>query len=355
MNLTAILTSSILIAAGFLTTVIPLIYGAVKKRKVLKPVEYLPPRGASPLDIMIQYFGASAEPREIFNPLMLYWAERGFITVEEDCRRGLKLTKLKDLTPPDGDGYDYKTFKIEKQLFDNLFGGSKKVFYTLAALSGFKNYYNKIIAAANAEAKKVTAQKSGRLKFLSLAVSFATLVGVILTVGLAAQNNVVIACIFTFVAIAFPKGVLAIPVDANHDGIPKGSAARFLMVPFFLMFGGLPFMLVVSVLPFSASVILGVAFVCCALNVFILCDRIDVRSNEQLKFYGAICGFKNFLLLAEVKQLNALVEENPRYFYSVLPYCYVLKITKKLKPKFDAIALDGPAWYLGELRETLMF
>ncbi|MDE7265604.1 MAG: DUF2207 domain-containing protein, partial [Clostridia bacterium] len=127
MNLTAILTSSLLIAAGFLTTVIPLIYGAVKKRKVIKPVEYLPPRGASPLDIMIQYYGASAEPREIFNPLMLYWAERGFITVEEDCRRGLKLTKLKDLTPPDGEGYDYKTFKIEKQLFDNLFGGSKKV------------------------------------------------------------------------------------------------------------------------------------------------------------------------------------------------------------------------------------
>ena len=84
-------------------------------------------------------------------------------------------------------------------------------------------------------------------------------------------------------------------------------------------------------------------------------EKIDIREGAQLKFYARICGFKQFLLLAEKSKLEMLVEQDPRYFYNILPYCYVLDITEKLKPKFDRIALDGPAWYLGELRETLMF
>ena len=53
--------------------------------------------------------------------------------------------------------------------------------------------------------------------------------------------------------------------------------------------------------------------------------------------------------------METLIEDNPDYWFDILPYCYVLKITEKLKPKFDRIAMDGPSWYLGELRDTLMF
>ena len=42
------------------------------------------------------------------------------------------------------------------------------------------------------------------------------------------------------------------------------------------------------------------------------------------------------------------------HFYEILPYCYILGITEKLKKKFDRIIMDGPGWYLGELRDILM-
>lgn len=108
-------------------------------------------------------------------------------------------------------------------------------------------------------------------------------------------------------------------------------------------------------LPVSAAAVLLSAILFCAVTVFFVSEKIDIRDGAQLKFYARICGFKQFLLLAEKSKLEMLVEEDPRYFYNILPYCYVLDITEKLKPKFDRIALDGPAWYLGELRETLMF
>ena len=40
-------------------------------------------------------------------------------------------------------------------------------------------------------------------------------------------------------------------------------------------------------------------------------------------------GFRNYLMTAEKNQLDVLVEENPNYFYDILPYTYVLNISDK--------------------------
>lgn len=63
-------------------------------------IEYYPPHGFSPVDVLIMHRGHRATLHDIFNPLILYWADRGFIEIEEDCKRGLKLTKLKELCRP---------------------------------------------------------------------------------------------------------------------------------------------------------------------------------------------------------------------------------------------------------------
>ena len=49
-------------------------------------MEYYPPRGYSPIDVQLKYYSHAADPHALFNPLMLYWAENGFITIEEDCK-----------------------------------------------------------------------------------------------------------------------------------------------------------------------------------------------------------------------------------------------------------------------------
>ena len=53
--------------------------------------------------------------------------------------------------------------------------------------------------------------------------------------------------------------------------------------------------------------------------------------NELL---NKIKGFKKFLIAVEKDKLEALVDENPYYFYDILPYAYVLGITNKYIKKF---------------------
>lgn len=48
-----------------------------------------------------------------------------------------------------------------------------------------------------------------------------------------------------------------------------------------------------------------------------------------------VLGFRNYLNTAEKNKLDALVEENPNYFYDILPYTYVLNISKKWIDTFE--------------------
>ena len=58
-----------------------------------------------------------------------------------------------------------------------------------------------------------------------------------------------------------------------------------------------------------------------------------------------ILGFKDFLIKAEKPQLEKLVLENPNYYYNILPYTYVLHVSKKWMDKFELIPLNAPDWY----------
>ena len=57
------------------------------------------------------------------------------------------------------------------------------------------------------------------------------------------------------------------------------------------------------------------------------CKQIEAKIN----------GFKNHIEFAEKKQIDMLIEENPNYFYDILPYAYVLDVFKKWIEKFENI------------------
>ena len=50
-------------------------------------------------------------------------------------------------------------------------------------------------------------------------------------------------------------------------------------------------------------------------------------------------GFRHFLIVAEKERLEALVSENPNYFYNILPYTYAMNISKKWIKKFENIPM----------------
>lgn len=61
----------------------------------------------------------------------------------------------------------------------------------------------------------------------------------------------------------------------------------------------------------------------------------DRKTTYGEMIIAKILGFRDYLYTAEKNQINALVEENPNYFYDLLPYTYVLNISKKWIETFE--------------------
>ena len=66
-----------------------------------------------------------------------------------------------------------------------------------------------------------------------------------------------------------------------------------------------------------------------------------LKSNTQFSasIKAKIKGFKRYLELAEKEQIEAQAQDNPYLFYDILPYAYVLGITKIWIDKFKVIPL----------------
>lgn len=357
MNIAAYVICALLAFATIVFPIGAIIAGKIKLRRALKPIEYYPPRGFSPIDVLIEYYGFRANTHALLNPLMLYWADCGFITIEEDCKRGLKLTKLRDIkqnADRDSRYFELKIdeigklkdidFEAEKTLFDAIFSEGD-VFYTLAARSVYLDRNKEFINSCKTNALTVKSKTSKKLSIAAFLLAFLSAVISTLTIGVASNGGGI------FGVMLFPIiGMIAFRFIPNESGMITA-----IKVPFFTVWGGAPLCVVLALIPWHYAVTLAVVVICSAVTIILLADRIDIRDDKDVEIYGRIAAFKTFLIDAEADRINTLVEENPNYYYDVLPYCYILKITDKLKTKFDRIALDGPSWYLGDLRDTLMF
>lgn len=82
-------------------------------------------------------------------------------------------------------------------------------------------------------------------------------------------------------------------------------------------------------------------------SYFIIIQFTKKRNDKWLELDGKVLGFKRFIETAELSQLNTLVEENPDYFYKILPYAYILGLTNKWAKHFENIPLRQPSWYNG--------
>ena len=347
MNIWLIVLCALIICTpiGFSTGA--LIYGAVIKHRATRPVEYYPPRGSSPIDVLIKYYGHRADTHALLNPMMLYWAERGFITIEEDCKRGLKLTKLKDIEPPANatrlTKSQKRNFDAETTLFNALFAHNK-VFYTLAAQSSHNKTVSTFIKDCKKSANLSRSRIARKCSIVSYIATGLSMVLVTLICGLSDGGPQYLMMIFPIV------GVIAFCSIPND-----GETIALIKYPFFAVWGGAPAGIALSIYPRTISILIACALIASIITLTITAPRIDIRTPKSADIYGRICAFKTFLRDAEIDRLETLVKDDPNYFFDILPYCYVLKMTDTLKAKFDRISLDGPSWYLGDMRDTLMF
>lgn len=83
----------------------------------------------------------------------------------------------------------------------------------------------------------------------------------------------------------------------------------------------------------------------CIAGMIVCLKSMPRRTKYGNEILGKIRGFKTFLETAEKEKLELLVMQEPSYFYDILPYTYVLGVSKKWISKFETISLQSPDWY----------
>ena len=81
--------------------------------------------------------------------------------------------------------------------------------------------------------------------------------------------------------------------------------------------------------------------------IMILVTLMKRRTKYGTEVLGRILGFKTFLKTAEKEKLETLVNQDPEYFYNILPYAYVLGVSDEWIKNFETISLMPPKWYVG--------
>lgn len=140
-----------------------------------------------------------------------------------------------------------------------------------------------------------------------------------------------------------PEGLNSLDVGLLY----KGKAEKIFGLILGLGFGGMPWLfMVLPTLTQDITYLIGyIIGIICVIGMIICLVYLPKRTKYGNEMLGKLKGFKNFLETAEKEKLEAMVLDNPNYFYDILPFTYVLGVSDKWIKKFETISLQAPTWY----------
>ena len=335
-DITLIVGMAVLVA---LVLILFLLYG--RDPKVVKTVEFYAPDGMTPSEVGYVIDGV-VDSRDVVS-LVLYWAHRGYLSIEDTGRSSFVFRKLRELDN------DAKAF--ERHMFQDLFKLSPAV-----TSSSLKNTFYKTVASTKSmilksfesEKRRIFTKTSTALRPL---VSFMTALPVMATLYLVIYRELQDLLVALMIAVMLGLLIMlpvSLIVGTLRKWRAKGRVARVvtLVVGLVLIFVAMSVLIILTIdkayvpaLPWCAvlaTVLLGLV------AAFII-----KRTPKGAEWLGRISGFRDFLELAERDRLVALVEQDPKYFYNILPYAWVLQVSDKWARKFESIAIPPPDWYYG--------
>ena len=316
------------------------------REEVFVPVvRYEAPTDLSPLEV--GYLADGVVDNKDLTSMLFYWADGGYLTIEERGKRDFVFTKVKEL----------KTAKAhERTLFSAFFAAGDGVTVTLKQLEKgsfasamtkvkgmVQDYYKgeRRLTDPTAERKRTFALLYGATSAILLAVSSSIFGGegelvLLLLIGL-----------FSF-AVALllahrlsQAWLVGSPVKRVMKSIV---AALLLLILFFvvlviqteLLEHGAVYSLIISLSQVGFPFLFGILTVVTA-----------KRSSYAQLCLEEIAGYMTFIKAVEKPRLKLMVESDPQLFYHVLGYAIVLGLESVWAKKFKGIAIEQASWYVG--------
>lgn len=320
-----------------------LFYG--RNLKYVETVEFYPPEGMSPAQIGYAIDGV-VDDKDLIS-LIIYHAQKGYLSIEETKEKyGRSLIQLHKKI----EEIPNKTPYYEKIFFNGLFKGRKSVKLTKLGSSFYKSF----LKAMDQLEDSFIDTKTGKNMIFNSSSSAARIgaffvgllvyvIGGFINALIAGDVTDVVFCLFGLVSAGFSVySFYLIEQTSKANTVFSRLMRRFLAVVFTVI------MIVVTFIIFygiSNKPIIGIVY--CILSIIwaISVGFMGRRTEYGARLLGQILGFRRFLMMAEKERLEKLVEEDPAYFYNILPYAYVLGVSDKWAKNFEQIQLEKPNWY----------
>lgn len=313
-------------------------------------VEFYPPEDLTPAEIGYVYDNR-IDPYDLTS-MLIYWADKGYIRIiEEEEEEGLifkkkktnlKLEKLKPL--PSG------TKRFESVYFNDLFDtyGIDNV----VEVDTLKESFYITLGAVKSELMNSFDNR----RFLSRSGFFAAL-------GMSAIGMLSFALVFLGLfneMNPYSPGLVAVFAIVGGivlGGFLSGSAYLFASVKTKLpneRFKTIMAGIFTALVPLAISIL--ILYITGARTIYLVGFAVGVaviylsplahkRTAQGIKWMGHLLGLKNFIEKAERDRIKQLVDEDPEYFYHILPYAMVLGVTDQWAKNFEGIAMGNPDWY----------
>ena len=315
---------------------------------VIKPVEFYPPDDLTPAEIGYIVDG-SLDNKDV-SSMLLYFASKGYLDVREKSKgsKEYQLVKKKDI--PDSE----PVFAV--RLFGGLFPyesaveGQEQVTDLDDLPSGFadsvKVAKDQLKSTYDYGSRRMFTLGSKSARNSGKVICALILPAAILIAGYARYMAFsLLGALIPFIFASIGIGFISSSYDNRHSSGRVQSVARFIVgvvlcgiamaatLGMILSMGASPLIALVAGAAFAVSVFF---------EVFMW-----ARTKQNAVIYGKILGFRNFIETAEYDRLKALSEENPEYYYQIMPYAMVMGMSVKWAKKFENLKVPEPEWYEG--------
>lgn len=352
----------------FIAICLPIILGIIafsqwekygKDEKIVETVEFNPPDNMNSLDVAYAYKG-KANSNDVVS-LLIYLANKGYIKikVEETGSKLLKSKSYKIIEVKKYDGNDENERLFLERLFKNgtiYRNENNNVFRCVTKSDLEESFYttvNEIIDNENTSEFKNKIFEKGlwnrakKIIILSLLVILTMSIGPLLN-GTKIKTTVIANLVLIVTTMLFY--LFALSSKFNNTRI-KNIIIAFV-ISFFTIFSFVFVLLydIVSEIIINMNKLglieLGIQVIS-LIFIMILVTLMKRRTKYGTEVLGRILGFKTFLKTAEKEKLETLVNQDPEYFYNILPYAYVLGVSDEWIKNFETISLMPPEWYVG--------
>ncbi len=291
-----------------------------RKRKVIEVVEFSAPDNMTPTDAGY-IIDKDINDKDI-SALLIFWAEKKYIKIEQNEDKSVNLKKIKDA--------DDKMKSYEKTMFTAIFSQRDEV-----NLNDLPNMIKPVVWTI----KNQIREENNKKYFNSKIESASTW----LTLGI----TCLLVCISYFFGgggtFCIICGVIIFAISTIFSNISNKVYIQKKFKSLCLYIAGIVLFLLFATLNLAFSftnlyitLLIAIATLLC-LVTYILCPFLEYRTKEGRFVVGRLLGLKRYLEITEKEKIEMLIKENPENFYNIIPYAYVLNVSDEWIEKYNFV------------------